>query len=212
MLSALAFNYLAHGQFIKLITLIGYPGLALILFLESGVIVGVFLPGASLLFTAGILASQDIFNIWLLMPILTCAAILGDSTGYWTGAKLGPKLFTKPQSLFFKPSHVAKAHAFYEEYGPETIILARFIPVVRTFAPMIAGVAQMPYGLFLRYNIIGAVLFSCGVTGAGYLIGEHVPWIGEHLTLVLILIVVASCAPLVIHLRNHHDHDHKPQA
>ena len=200
MISALILSELAQGHFTEMVKLIGYPGLATVLFLESGVIIGVFLPGASLLFTAGLLASQGLFNIWILVPLLTLSAILGDSTGYWTGAKLGPKLFSRPQSRFFNPSHVTQAHEFYQKYGPETIILARFLPIVRTFAPMLAGVAEMPYGLFLRYNIIGAILFGSGVTFAGYILGEHVPWVGEHITLVLLGIVILTCLPLLSHV------------
>lgn len=191
-----------HLSLIAIVKTLGYAGLFTVVFLESGVIMGFFLPGASLLFTAGLLASQGLFNPWILIPLITAAAILGDSVGYWFGAKVGPALFSRPQSRFFNPAHVAQAHAFYEKYGPQTVILARFVPVVRTFVPVVAGIAQMRYALFLRYNIVGGVIFGSGLTFAGYFLGEHVPFVGEHITLILLLIIAVTTAPLFLHIRS----------
>lgn len=183
----------------ELVRAVGYTGVAIAIFLESGVIIGVFLPGASLLFTAGLLASQGVFNIWILVPLLMVAAIAGDSTGYWFGKKVGPALFTRDESFFFKPSHVIRARHFFEKHGPQTIIMARFVPIVRTFAPILAGVGSMHYGLFLRYNVLGASAFAAGVTLAGYTLGSRIPAVADYLSYILIVIVFFSCVPLILH-------------
>ena len=145
---------------------IGYPGLAAAVFLESGVFFGFFLPGASMLFTAGLLASQGFFNILILIPLLTLAAILGDNAGYWFGAKVGVRLFLRPDSRFFKHEHLEKARAFYDRHGGRAVFLGRFIPVIRTFAPIVAGVVLMRYRTFVLYNIAGALAWATGVTFA----------------------------------------------
>ncbi len=180
-----------------LIQLVGYPGLFAAVFLESGVFFGFFLPGASMLFTAGLLASQGIFNVWILIPLLTLAAILGDSAGYWFGATVGIKLFERQNSRFFRQEHLVRARDFYEHHGVLAIVLARFLPIIRTFAPIVAGIVKMRYRTFLMYNIVGAVMWGAGVTFIGYYLGEKIPGVEKYLTPIIILIVVATCIPVV---------------
>lgn len=181
---------------LPLITLFGYPGIFAVVFLESGVPFGFFLPGASLLFTAGILASQGYFNPYILIPLVTIAAILGDNAGYWFGAKVGIKLFTRPDSRFFRHEHLAQAQHFYERHGAKTIVLARFVPIVRTFAPIVAGIANMNYRVFVTYNLLGAFLWATCITAAGWLLGERFPIIEQYLTPIIILIVFLTVIPV----------------
>lgn len=180
-----------------LVPLIGYPGLFAIVFLESGVFFGFFLPGASMLFTAGLLASQGLFNVWILIPLLTIAAILGDNAGYWFGAKVGYRLFLRPDSRFFRKEHLAQAKVFYERHGVYAIVFARFVPVIRTFAPIIAGIVKMNYRSFLFYNIIGALSWGAGVTFLGYFLGRRVPMVEQYLTPIVLLIIAVSFIPLI---------------
>jgi membrane-associated protein len=182
---------------IPLLKLIGYPGIFLIVFAESGVFFGFFLPGASLLFTAGLLASKGLFNPWILIPLVTLAAILGDNAGYWFGAKIGIKLFTRPNSKLFHQDHVRAAQHFYERHGAKAVILARFLPIVRTFAPIVAGVARMNYRLFLLCNIFGAFLWATCVTALGYFLGSRFPVIQHYITPIVILIVILTMVPVV---------------
>ncbi|OGG52902.1 hypothetical protein A3H16_04030 [Candidatus Kaiserbacteria bacterium RIFCSPLOWO2_12_FULL_53_8] len=182
---------------VDFIQLVGYPGMFAVVFLESGVFFGFFLPGASMLFTAGLLASQGFFNIWILIPLLTVAAILGDNVGYWFGAKVGVRLFLRPDSRFFHHEHLERAKVFYDRHGVLAIVLARFVPIVRTFAPIVAGVVRMRYRTFVMYNIIGALLWASGVTFIGYYLGEKVPAVQTYLTPIVILIIIVTCIPLV---------------
>src|SRR3989338_2564894 len=145
---------------LAIIETIGLLGVVLIIFVESGLFFGFFLPGDSLLFTAGFLASQGLISIWWLLILCFFAAVAGDSIGYWFGKKTGPMIFTREDSMFFHRKHVEKAKAFYERYGRKTIVLARFIPIVRTFAPIVAGVAGMEYKVFLAYNVVGGFIWS----------------------------------------------------
>ncbi|KKW23498.1 MAG: hypothetical protein UY70_C0020G0005 [Candidatus Kaiserbacteria bacterium GW2011_GWB1_52_6] len=177
---------------------IGYPGLAAAVFLESGVFFGFFLPGASMLFTAGLLASQGFFNILILIPLLTLAAILGDNAGYWFGAKVGVRLFLRPDSRFFKHEHLEKARAFYDRHGGRAVFLGRFIPVIRTFAPIVAGVVLMRYRTFVLYNIAGALAWATGVTFAGYYLGSRFPFVERYLSFIILGIIVVTTIPLVI--------------
>ncbi len=178
------------------IEVIGYPGLFLIIFAESGTIVGFWLPGASLLFTAGLLASKGIFNPWILIPTVTAAAILGDNFGYWFGNKIGIKLFTRPDSKFFHQEHLRRTQHFYEKYGAKTIVLARFVPIVRTFAPIVAGIASMNYKKFMLYNLVGALAWATGVTSAGYFLGERFPIIQEYITFIVLGIIFVTMIPI----------------
>ncbi len=180
----------------SLIQFVGYPGLFTAVFLESGVFFGFFLPGASMLFTAGLLASQDVFNIWILIPLLTVAAILGDNAGYWFGAKVGYRLFLRPDSRFFKQAHLKRAKEFYDRHGFLAIVLARFIPIIRTFAPIVAGVVHMRYRMFVFYNIVGALAWASGVTFLGFYLGEKIPGIETYLTPIITAIVIVTCIPL----------------
>lgn len=186
---------------IEVIQLVGYIGLFAIIFAESGLFFGFFLPGDSLLFAAGILAAQGFFNIWLLVVLLAAAAILGDNAGYWFGHKAGPRLFTRDDSLFFRKRYVKKTGRFYEKHGMKAVILARFMPVARTFVPILAGVAKMSYRTFLRYNIAGGLLWAVGMTLLGFFLGASVPNIEEVLTPLLALIIVLSFLPVVLGMK-----------
>ena len=181
----------------SIIQFVGYPGLFTAVFLESGVFFGFFLPGASMLFTAGLLASQGIFNIWILIPLLTVAAILGDNAGYWFGAKVGYRLFLRPDSRFFRQDHLKRAKEFYDRHGFLAIVLARFIPIIRTFAPIVAGVVRMRYRVFVIYNIVGALLWASGVTFLGFYLGEKIPGIDTYMTPIISGIIIVTCIPLV---------------
>jgi membrane-associated protein len=189
---------LPHLNLILLVQSFGYPGIFLAIFAESGLFFGFFLPGASLLFTAGLLASQGFFNPFILIPGVTIAAIIGDSAGFWFGRKVGYRLFLRPDSRFFKHEHLERAEVFYEKYGSRTILFARFVPVVRTFAPIVAGIANMSYRVFLTYNILGALLWATGVTSLGYFLGARVPGIEKYLSLIIIGIIVLSSIPLFL--------------
>lgn len=181
-----------------LVQFIGYPGLFAAVFLESGVFFGFFLPGASMLFTAGLLASQGFFNVWILIPLLTIAAILGDNVGYWFGAKVGIRLFLRPDSRFFHHKHLESAKDFYEKHGTRAIFLARFIPIVRTFAPIVAGVVGMRYRTFITYNILGAVVWGAGVTFAGYYLVTRFPGIQQYISLIILGIIVVTTIPIFV--------------
>lgn len=176
----------------------GYMGLTVIVFAESGLFFGFFLPGDSLLFTAGILAAGGLLHPLLLVPLLAIAAIVGDSTGYWFGKKIGPAIFTKEDGLLFRKDHVIRTHRFFETYGPKAIVLARFVPIVRTFTPILAGVGLMRYRLFLAYNIIGGLLWTTGLILGGYFLGRLIPDIDRYLLPIVLLIIVLSFLPIVI--------------
>ena len=171
-----------------------------IIFAESGLLIGFFLPGDSLLFTAGFLASKGIFNIYLLAPLFVIAAIIGDSVGYVFGQRVGKKLFHKKDSFFFHKDNLIKAQEFYEKYGKKTIIISRFIPLIRTFAPIIAGIGDMHYETFLAYNIIGGILWSAGITLAGYFLGSLIPDVDKYLLPIIIGIIFVSVAPPIYHI------------
>jgi membrane-associated protein len=176
----------------------GYLGIFVTIFAESGFLFGFFLPGDSLLFTLGILASQEILNIWILTPLLISAAILGDSFGYWMGKTFGPKLFARKESFFFKEEYLEKTEHFYQTHGKRTIVLARFIPVVRTFAPILAGAGQMKYSIFLTYNIMGGILWAGGITLTAYFLGLQIPWIKDYLEIIIISIIALSFIPVFL--------------
>lgn len=189
---------------VQLVQVIGYPGIFTTILAESGLFFAVSLPGASLLFTAGFLASQGYFNIWLLTALVMVAAVIGDSIGYWFGAWVGPKLFYHEDSRFFKKRYVEQTRRFYERYGTRTILFARFIPIVRTFAPILAGIGTMNYRPFLFYNIFGAILWGGGFTFGGYMLGKTIPGIERYVLLVVLVIIIISCIPLVTEWARHH--------
>ncbi|MYV47249.1 VTT domain-containing protein [Streptomyces sp. SID2888] len=177
----------------------GIWGLLLVVFAESGLLIGFFLPGDSLLFTCGLLITSGTldFPLWAAVALICVAAVLGDQAGYMFGRKVGPSLFNRPDSRLFKQENVTKAHEFFEKHGPKSLILARFVPVVRTFTPIIAGVSGMRYRSFLVFNVIGGVLWGAGVTLLGSWLG-NIAFVHAHIELILILIVLISVVPIAI--------------
>jgi membrane-associated protein len=178
----------------------GYTILTAIVFTETGLLVGFFLPGDSLLITAGLVAATGALDIWVLNGLLIAAAIIGDSVGYAIGYRAGPRLFTREQSLLFRPSHVERTRQFYARHGAKTIVIARFVPIVRTFAPVVAGVGQMEYRRFLIYNVAGGVGWVTSMTWAGYLLGQTIPNIGDHIHVVVVIVIVLSVIPIAVEL------------
>jgi len=195
-------NYCANKMFdlISLIKTIGYLGIFGIIFAESGLFIGFFFPGDSLLFTAGFLASQGFLNIWFLILLVFIGAVLGDNVGYAFGKKVGPMIFAREDSIIFHKDHLERARIFYEKYGKKTIILARFMPGIRTFAPILAGVGKMHYPIFLSYNIIGGFLWGAGLPLLGYYLGSTIPGIDQYLLPIILLIVFLSILPSLIHI------------
>jgi membrane-associated protein len=189
----------------------GIVVLALIIFAESGLLFGFFLPGDSLLFFAGFLASEAgieatgghyMPNIWIVAGVCAVAAVLGDQVGYVIGNKLGPSVFNKPKSRFFDPANVDKAHAFFEKHGSKTIVLARFVPIVRTFVPTVAGVSKMHYRTFVSFNVIGGVLWAFLLTFLGYFLGK-IEFVKNNIEIVAVLIVLISVTPIAIEVYKH---------
>lgn len=181
---------------------IGLFGVFAVVFAETGLLIGFFLPGDSLLFTAGFLASQGIFDITALSVGCFVAAVLGNFAAYAFGARVGRRLFERPDSRFFKQEHLVKAHAFYERYGARALILARFIPVVRVFAPVVAGVGLMSYRRFALVNVVGGALWAFGLTWAGYWLGRSIPNVDHYLLPIVGAIVLLSVLPGVLHVWN----------
>ena len=178
----------------------GYVGLTTIIFVETGLLVGFFLPGDSLLVTAGLLASQPDFelNVYMMGVLFSVAAIVGDTVGYYIGRMTGPRIFTREDSLFFNKKHLYRAHAFYEKHGGKTIVLARFMPIVRTFAPVVAGVAEMKYRSFLIYNVFGGLLWVWSMLFTGYFLGRYIPGIDQHIEKVILVVIFLSILPGII--------------
>lgn len=181
----------------------GYTVLSLIVFAETGLLIGFFLPGDSLLVTAGLLASRGYLNIWILFVLLSVMAISGDAVGYWFGRVTGPKIFVKEKSILFARDHLIHAQHIYEKYGNKIIILARFMPIVRTFAPIVAGVGQMPYARFASYNIVGGILWIGSMLTIGHTLGNVVPNIDTYLHWVIIGIVFISILPAIVEYARH---------
>ena len=179
----------------------GYVAIAIVIFAECGLLIGFFLPGDSLLFTAGFLASQALgVDIWVLSIVCALAAAIGPLVGYWYGAWAGPRLFNREDSLWFHRRHLMRAHEFYERHGGRALILARFMPVVRTFAPVVAGMASMNYARFVAYTIVGAFVWAVGMLWIGYFLGSLIPDAGKYLEYIVALIILVSIAPPIIHL------------
>lgn len=189
-----------HFDLAELVKAIGYIGVFAIVFAESGLFFGFFLPGDSLLFTAGFVASQGYLNFPALVVLVVVAAILGDQVGYVFGHRLGKRLFEREDSKIFKKKHLMAAQKFYEKHGGKTIILARFVPVVRTFAPIVAGSANMMYRKFLAYNVVGGIVWGAGLTAAGYFLGNIIPDIDKYIIPVIFLIIMISALPPMIHV------------
>lgn len=199
------YQFLMDRDLIRLITSVGYIGMFFIIFAETGMLVGFFLPGDSLLVTAGLLAAtpspvdpaSTIFNIYYLNMLLVPAAIIGNASGYFIGRKAGPRLFRKEQSFFFRKDYLIKTHDFYEKYGGVTIIIGQFMPIIRTFAAVVAGIAGLKYFKFFRYNLIGAFTWIPGMTLLGYVLGRTIPGIEKHIEKVIIIIVFLSILPII---------------
>jgi membrane-associated protein len=178
----------------------GYAVLFAIVFVETGLLVGFFLPGDSLLITAGLVAAAGGLNIWWLNVLLVVAAVVGDAVGYTIGARLGPRVFRQEKSLLFNPRHLERTRAFYAKHGAKTIVIARFVPIIRTFAPVVAGAGRMPYRRFVFYNVAGGVGWVTSMTGAGYLLGQAIPDIGSRVHVVVLIVVILSVIPIVVEI------------
>jgi membrane-associated protein len=176
----------------------GMVGLILIVFAETGLMIGFFLPGDSLLVTAGLFAAKGDLNIWWLNISLILAAVIGDAVGYWIGYKAGKALYSRPNSFFFRRQHLIATHEFYEKHGGKTIIIARFMPIFRTFAPVVAGAAEMTYRRFAVFNIIGGVLWVISMTLTGYFLGLAVPDLEKHIHIVVAVVIALSLLPAAI--------------
>lgn len=191
-------------QLIQSLGSLGYFVIWLIIFAESGLLIGFFLPGDSLLFTAGFVAYNypNILNIWVLIFGAFVCAVLGDNVGYATGYRLGRKIFQKEDSMLFKKQYLEKAQNFYEKHGKKTIVLARFVPIVRTFAPIVAGIGAMQYRTFMFYNLIGGFVWTLGITLLGYFLGKSIPaeQVDKYLLPIIGLIIIVSLVPSIIHL------------
>jgi len=187
---------------VTLIQTVGYLGIFGMIFAESGLFFGFFFPGDSLLFTSGFLASQGLFDIRILIPLFTIAAILGDSVGYWTGATAGNWLMRRKDSFFFKKRYIRNAEVFYKKHGGKTLIIARFVPAVRTFVPIVAGMAHMKYRHFLTFNVLGGVLWGAGLSAAGYFLGSRIPHADRYMLPIVLIIVMISLLPGIFHMRH----------
>lgn len=179
-----------------------YAILFAVIFIETGFVVMPFLPGDSLLFAAGAFAALGALNVGWLIALLTVAAIIGDTVNYWIGHFLGPKVFSREKARFFKKEHLDRTHAFFEKYGGKTIIIARFVPIVRSFAPLVAGIGRMSYGKFIAYNVIGGVGWVVLLTGAGYFFG-NIPLVRKNFSLAILAIIALSTVPIVTEFLRH---------
>ncbi|MHB8276337.1 MAG: DedA family protein [Candidatus Humimicrobiaceae bacterium] len=200
-----AILHIDYASIILSLGIVAYIVIFGIIFAESGLLIGFFLPGDSLLFTAGFLASQKIsgtnqnyLNLWILIGVTFAGAVIGDSVGYSFGHRIGRRIFKKPDSRFFKRENLEKAENFYEKYGVKTIILARFLPIIRTFAPIVAGVGKMHYKTFLSFNIIGGALWSLIVPIAGFYLGRLIPNVDKYMIPVVFAIVIVSAIPAIV--------------
>lgn len=181
----------------------GYVILAVIIFAETGIFAGFFLPGDSIIVTAGLFAARGDLNVWVLFFLLTTMAILGDAVGYWFGRVTGPKIFTKEDSLFFSKKHIARAQHLYEKYGGKIIIIARFMPIVRTFAPIVAGIGNMSYKKFASFNIIGGIAWIGSMLSIGYFLGRVIPGIDKRIDVVIVVVIFLSILPGIVEYMKH---------
>lgn len=191
---------LIHFDVTAMVQTGGYVGIALIIFAESGILVGIFLPGDSLLFVSGLLAATGLFSLPLLIAIVIVAAVLGDSFGYWLGAKAGRALFDRPDSRWFKRAHLERTEQFYARYGGRAVVLSRFVPIVRTIAPMLAGTGHMSYRRFLRYNLIGGMLWGAGMLTLGWSLGSIFPASGHYILPLSLAVILISFLPFFVKL------------
>ena len=182
------------------IPLLGYTGIVLVIFIQTGLLLGFFFPGDSLLFTAGFLASQHYFNIWWLTPLVTVTAILGYAVAYWLGKKIGHWLLRRQDRWFFKKKYMHEAKVFYEKHGGAALVIGRLIPVIRTFVPVVAGMAEMNYWRYNLYNLIGGVIWATGITLLGYFLGETIPGVQHYILPAVIVVVIISVMPALWHV------------
>jgi membrane-associated protein len=194
---------------VELIRTIGYIGIIAIIFAESGLFFGFFLPGDSLLLTAGLLAARGELSLPILLLTLPPAAILGDNVGYWFGKKAGPPIFSRENSLLFRRKNLLAAKAFYDKHGGKTITIARFMPFIRTFAPIVAGAVEMNYRRFIFFNFLGGLLWAAGVTFAGYYLGQTIPpeVLDKYFLIILIVVILVSASPAMIHAWREYRHE-----
>ncbi len=180
-------------------------GVILVVFAETGILIGFFLPGDSLLFTTGLLIATNTVDAPISVTVIgiIVAAIIGDQVGYQIGSRVGPALFTRPKSKLFNPKHVQRAQEFFDHHGPRTIILARFVPIIRTFAPVVAGVGKMSLSQFTRYNVVGGIVWGGGVTLLGYALGKRYPWLADRIEILAIVIIAVSLIPVAFDVRRH---------
>ena len=191
-----------HSGLTDLIQTIGYIGIFFMVFAESGLFFGFFFPGDSLLFTAGFLASQNIFDIKILVPLMIIGAVSGDSVGFWMGGKFAKWLMSRHESFFFKKEYIERANKFYNKHGGKALIMARFVPAVRTFVPIVAGMANMEYKKFISFNVFGGLLWGAGMTLLGYYLGNVIPDVEKYLLPIIGVIIIASILPGIIHMRH----------
>jgi membrane-associated protein len=196
----LALNFLKDIN--GIVATVGFAGMVFIIFAETGLLIGFFLPGDSLLLAAGLYSIKSGWNVWALGASLTIAAIVGDAVGYAIGRKAGPLLYERKESFFFRRSHLLKAKEFYEKHGGKTIILARFIPIVRTFAPTVAGIANMGYRHFVIFNAVGGFLWIWSFLLAGYFLGQVIPDLEKNIHYVVLGVIIVSVVPLVVKFIN----------
>lgn len=190
---------LHHLDMATLIQTVGYAGIIFVIFAETGLIIGFFLPGDSLIFTAGLLASQHIFNIGFLVPAMWISAVMGYFLAYWLGEKIGHWLLQRNDSFWFKKKYIVEAKDFYEKHGGQALIIGRLVPIIRTFVPVVAGMARMNRHNYIIYNLIGASIWVCGLSLLGYYLGQAVPAIGNYLLPIMLLIVFISLLPALWH-------------
>lgn len=191
----------------------GYVGLFAVIFAESGLFFGFFLPGDSLLLTAGLFAYKGVLDLQVLLPLLFAASTLGDNVGYWFGRKVGPPLFRREESLFFKPRNLAAARAFYDRHGGKTVIFARFMPFIRTFAPIVAGAVKMPWRRFVVFSLVGGLSWAVGLTGLGWALGKILgqmfdpQTMDRYFTVIVAVVILISVSPTALHLWKEHRHE-----
>lgn len=193
-------DFIHHVDIVQITKMAGYIGLTAIIFMETGLFIGFFLPGDSLLFTAGLLSGQGFFNIYLLVFLLIVAAILGYWVAYWLGSQLGHWLMKREDSFWFKKKYIIQAHEFYEKHGGKALIIGRLMPVIRTFVPIVAGMAGMSQRRYAFYNVVGSLVWCGGVTLAGFFLGSIIPDASHYILPIAILIIVVSLLPGLIHL------------
>ena len=184
-----------------LLQTVSYAGILAILFAESGLLIGIVLPGDSLLITAGLLCAQGSLSLWGVVVAAILGAVLGDSTGYGIGKRFGPAIFRRPESRFFKPSYVERARGYFERYGLTTLLIARFVPIVRTLVPTLAGVGGMHYPKFFLYNVVGGILWGAGIPVAGFYLGRLIPNLDHYILLVIGVVLVVSLIPVALEFR-----------